>query len=539
MKKLLLLCLILFSTKLLAQTHTETIAGCAGNFIVTSETQTDKSYKITVTDAADPTKSVVYPIKTTDLDVFATALKDKVISLMSAAVAGACTPAQTDALTVAGKKFYFALIASNTNDDPNAIPIAGTIRIKDQANVYVKKAGDNDYGTSANQYKVQKVQIEINNGFIENIRAYILISGTVYYFNNIYGMGFTSVTNFKDLSEARLYETNSSPYLGKSKLGFYLKLSGLLDYDYDLELDRRDYSPANIKVTIKGGDSQKLYKLATNKLFEAKIYTDFMGLSENKPNGLVQTEVNKTINLNTIQHLSPIFLYPFFKSFGFFQTISPVINISKIEQHNRNLILNDLDSLRLHPGKNDTTLLNSSKHRYTTALALYQYQSYSFGFDLNILNLTNHDLKYTLNFNLGARLGITSLTDSLTKIADGKISKTGFVSNFTVNTLQLAPSATITFLPEERFNFSISDVLLMVKPVGNNFQLLSFDRATNQKATYPVKTWLNTVELQMAIQVNPNSKLFARGRLISELHNINNNFSQIQVGYSTYILGNK
>lgn len=536
MKKIILLIAIFFSAKVMAQTHKEMIVACGRNFTVLSETQPDRSFKITMTN--DAGKVVTYNLKTSDLDIFANTFRDQLLSDMNDGVT--CDDQQKAALVAKGKFFFLSVIASGTDDSADAIPLAGTLKIKDSVNIYYRAPDTPDSAAkSAHKFAVQKVQIEINNGFIENIRAYILVGSHVHYFNNIYGIGFTSVTNFKNLSQIRLYQTDSSPFPEKGKPAIYLHLDELLDYDYDIELDRRDYSPANIKINLKGGDSQKLYKQATNKLFEAKIFTDFMGLSEEKPNGLVQTEISKTINLNTLQHLAWRPYYFIFKSAGFFQTITPVINISKIEKHNRNLILNDLDSLRFNPGKNDTSLLNSSKHRYTTPLNLYQYQSYSFGFDLNILNLTNHDLKYSLNFNLGARLGITSLTDSLTKIENKKITKTGFINSFNVNTLQLLPSATITFLPEERFNFSITDALMLIKPFGNNFQMLSFDKETNQKIVYPTKSWLNTIELQMAIQVNPNSKLFARGRFNYEVGNINNNFSQIQIGYSTYILGNK
>jgi hypothetical protein len=96
-------------------------------------------------------------------------------------------------------------------------------------------------------------------------------------------------------------------------------------------------------------------------------------------------------------------------------------------------------------------------------------------------------------------------------------------------------------LPEERFNFSISEKLVYLKPLNQTLQIFSFASDNIQKLIPSRASWLNVIEMLMTIQLNQNgnSKLFGRVRLNSDWKNVNSNFSQIQIGYSTFILGNK
>jgi hypothetical protein len=313
-------------------------------------------------------------------------------------------------------------------------------------------------------------------------------------------------------------------------------LGDLINYDYYLGVDRRDYSPKDDTITLMGKQASILHKEATNRLFEAHIYTDFIGLNEDKPNGLIQTEVSKRINLNTKQHLSKPWFYWLARSRGGFQYIEPTITLSKLEQHNKRLLLGDLDSIRFNPGSNDTSKFGK-KHRYVTALDLYQYQTFSGGFDLNIGYWNNHDIKYAIYLNAGVRLGITSVTDSLTTVSQNTIAKTGQVRDFSINTFQFYPSLIFTFLPEERFNLSLKEQVMYIKALNTAVQPLYFDKLDETKAVFKNSSWLNMLELLMTIQVSANSKMFGRLKFNSDLHNAQNNFAQVQVGYSTYILG--
>ena len=188
---------------------------------------------------------------------------------------------------------------------------------------------------------------------------------------------------------------------------------------------------------------------------------------------------------------------------------------------------------------NDTSKFNRAKRRYVTAFDLYQYQSFSAGLDVNLGYLNNHDLKYSITLNAGARLGITSVRDSLTTTSQNTITKTGQVSEYSINTFQFYPTLIFAFLPEERFNLSLKEQLIYIRALNSGVQELTFDKIDNTKVKLRNSSWLNMLELLMTIQVNPNSKLFGRVRFNSVLNNAQTNFAQVQVGYSTFILGGK
>jgi hypothetical protein len=168
-----------------------------------------------------------------------------------------------------------------------------------------------------------------------------------------------------------------------------------------------------------------------------------------------------------------------------------------------------------------------------------QYQWLSTGTDLNLFYINNHERKFNIYVNAGFRLGFTEITDSLTSVSSSGITKTGLLNQYSVSTIQAYPEIRINFFPEERFNLSLSHKWVYFKPLSPTVQLVSFDKNNPLKISPKSDTWLNISELLMAIQVNPNSKLFGKIQFNWEAGNMKNNFSQIQVGYSTYILGNK
>lgn len=559
---LLLLSCIFISIGIFSQTYSESMIVCDNTFLVKSELQQDNSIKMVITNGIDENQKKEYNIKSNDLEFFAKFFKQNFLSTFSTG----CLDVDNDKILSFGRNFFFKMIAANTDDTSR--PVAGIMKIKDSLYIYYRYKyaidgkeylfeGKGDW----QKFKIIKTDIEINNGFIMNMKAYIEYADkTVHYFILPYPTGISSVGNFKRFTKTKLIEqqskvpdrntkdlatmTNtissakSASTAKKLDSAFYIIMGDVIDYDYFLGLDRRDYSPEPLRMLIDGDHAEALHKEETKRLFEAHLFTDFIGLQEDKPNGLVQIELKKRININTTQRISKSWIYWLFRSYGFFHYIEPAVTFSKIEQHNRKLILGDLDSVRQSPTNNNQDF-NTNLHRYSSCLDLYQYQWLSAGFNLNIFSLNNHDAKYDLAFNLGARLGITPVTDSITNINDNVISKTGFVNDYSVNSIQFFPEIAIRFLPEERFNFSLSNRLIYMKPLNTDIQVVESNKDNKLQLNPVSSTWLNSFEMLLSIQVNQNSKLFGRVRFNSELKNMKNNFSQIQVGYSTFILGNK
>lgn len=527
---LTILCMIMFHYHVLAQTFSRTIISCDKSYNISSHLQSDNFLVVRITHVENSDTSYrEFSTKTTDMEIFAKVFQQELLLFINDTTA--CSTTQSEEIMGIGRNIFLAIIAANTSD---LTPLAGILHLEDTVTCVNIDTSLHDQRDVKTKGKVLKMKFEINNDYLENLKVYVLINNKLYYFTNDYGIGISNLKNIKSFPKTFLFSLPNS-----TGLNYKISLANILSYDYEIASNRRDYSPQDISTEVAGGQEIKLFKDATNKLFEAQIYTDFLGLSNNRPNGLIQTEISKNINISTVQKAIPKPFDLIAHSVGSFQYASPNATLSKIEQHNKYLVLNDLDSLRANPGIIDTARLKTTKHRFATPLNLYQYQTFSAGMDINVITLSNHDLKYNFYLNIGAKLGITSVTDSLTNIKQGIIKKTGFVSNFSITTLQWYPSITTSFFPEERFSFTFSEKFIHLKAYNNYTELLSFNTKNSKILTTNTHSWLNILEMLITIKVNSESKLFGRIRYNYELKNVDNNFAQVQVGYSTYILGRR
>jgi len=532
---IIIILLLLSVNSLLAQSYKTTLVTCSKSFTIICEPLQDNGTKVSVRDDITDSLRITYKIYTSDMEIFA-----KVFAVHfsdSSQITDSCKHADTNNLLIFGRK----LLKDYTTALVNIAPVAGIFSLRDSVKVYQFYLDGNNNVQLAEEvetkYKIAGLDAEINDGYLENIKVYIKLGDIIKTFIAPFPIGMSSVSNFKKYDSTRLYYINSSPYISKDAR-FFIYLGDIIDYNYKLGTRRRDYSPKDTTFeNLQGGTSLALHKEETKKLFSANIYSDFKGLDESSPNGILQMELEKRINLNTTQHLSAKWLYWFFGSYGFAQHITPVVSFQKIEQHNKKLVLNDLDSLRLNPGTTDPTAFGNTYHRYVDALSLYQHQWLSAGFDFNLFYLNNHDLKYNIYFNVGGRVGFTQVTDSLTTVTSGSVTKTGFTNDYTVTTGQAFGEIKLLFFPEERFNLAISNKWLYYKPFNPYIQLTSFDKDDPQKLSPVSSSWFYILDMQMQIETNPNSKLFGRVRVNWDKSNMKNNFAQIQVGYSTYILG--
>lgn len=543
MQKIIFIALcFLYIVVVQAQSHTESYTICENSYKITCERQADGGIKVTVKDGTNDTLVAEYTVWIYDMEVFAKIFVQHFSAI--SALPDSCKTAEKNNLLAYGRSLLKNFETSLVN---TALP-AGVFRLSAQVPLhgyYLNAKGGKENVTATVTYKVTRLQAEISDGYLENIVAYLSSNkDVVKKFTLPFPVGMTSVSNFKKYLTKELYEFKSSPFVisnNKNKPDFFLNLGELIDYDYLLGAKRRDYSPKDTVLDMEGGTSFTLAKEETKKMFEAHIFSDFQGLNETSPNGLLQAEVEKRININTVQHLSKKWMYWLFGSYGYFQYIAPSATVSKLEQHNRRYLLPDLDSVRANPGPTDTVTFGHSFHRYANALDLFQYQWFSAGTDVNIFYINNHDLKYNIYFNAGVKLGFTDVTDSLTSATAGVVTKNGLVHPFTMTSFQAYPEVRINFLPEERFNFSISQRWMYFKLLSSSVQLTGYDKNDVTKLVGKTAAWLNSTELMMTIQTNPktNAKLFGRVRFNYEGGNIRNNFSQIQLGYSTYILGAK
>lgn len=249
--KLLMLLIFIFFVKInvISQTHSETFQACESSYTVISEIKPNKSLKILI--KKDDDNQIEYEVRTNDFEIFGNMFRERFLSKFDPQ--HLCSEINKNALLLYGNRLYTSILAANTVDNEESIPIAGIISVNDKLKLHVSIMGK-DYAETPEEYKIQKVDIEIKDGFIENIIAYIIIKNKQLAFTNFYAIGFSSITNFKNISKIRLYETHSSPIKSKEDQQFYLKLSDLIKYEWELGLDRRDYSPKNERIVVKGNE---------------------------------------------------------------------------------------------------------------------------------------------------------------------------------------------------------------------------------------------------------------------------------------------
>jgi hypothetical protein len=332
-----------------------------------------------------------------------------------------------------------------------------------QKNQYYWKLADLKF---AKPFKIESIIMEINEGFIENL----LIFGTVEEYEKTFENFEVDGDSLKKVSRKLKFE-NTAPIGFSRKLDYdlikniklYTRGGDSTQYDIRLEevldayiqthaVGRRDYSPANQIVNLRKEAGQtescrELKKAPTYRLLEAKVFSDFVGLDATEPNGLLQTEINKRINLWTNRKPLPI-LGLERNNYGWLSFVEPSLTLSKIEDHNRYLELDYLD--RFTNNQYDPL-------RFTSTLSLKQYENFSVGLDANLFLYDMPNFKSTLYFNWGIRYGRTAIRDSIRTVDAGDVSVdlTG-VQEYGVNTLSHYPEITWSIYEDERYGFSVS-----------------------------------------------------------------------------------
>lgn len=372
-----------------------------------------------------------------------------------------------------------------------------------------------------NIVKIDEICIQFERGFIERIMVWLTINGKQEIFENNYAIGFSSVANFKSLKKTRLYSRNSStiyPYIYLSDV--FSNYNNML-YNYT-----RDYSPADTVVcNINPGDS-KIIPLLSDRLvtlFDSKIFTDFRGLNEETPNGLVQIEVSKRFNINT-SRIPAINR----NNYGYFNYIQLWGGVSKIEKQNRTLILRNDKIVQ------NNTLISPS---YATNLDIRNYERIYAGLDLNLFLFDAPDYKFTIYADMGARYSLVEVQDSLYTVDNSGTVSVGTAPNFQANTLGLAPKFIVEVFSEKRVGFTLKYQYNYTYLFSNNKfkQVASYEKSpTDVTILEPHARSSHMLELNVNILPNmdADNKFFLRGRLFWQEKDVNTSFSQIQFGYS-------
>ena len=353
-------------------------------------------------------------------------------------------------------------------------------------------------------FVVHDLQLEFRNGFMGRVIA----KGQYHYkgmskelvFQNEYSIGFSSLKNFSKLSDIRLSADNHKHC--KITLGGQ---NGIIENVIPhVVAERRDYGPANKvyrfgEADINSSKKHVLHKTAVKSLFDFRIYSDALGITNpTSPNGLVQVELSKRMNINTSR-----FDIPLNGGVGLANHLTPYFHLAKLENNLRSLPITDL----------------STDEPYVTITQLHQFKNFEVGIDLNVLTLEYQDVKLELeldfitSFAQNTILPNVDITNILTTDASDE-----FVT--TLNLYNVGGEVSANFLMEENYGFSMSFKLINTS-MANHIEVKGIANGEEDIDALRLKTTpsgknnqknavLITPELEVWVKMNKAGKFFAR-----------------------------
>lgn len=375
-------------------------------------------------------------------------------------------------------------------------------------NSWFKKC--NKFALSQEKFQADKCRIVFEDGFIKRVVITGIYEGETVMFSNRYSIGITTRLNMGRLNNMVLYdEIRHAPQAS-------IRLGDAIDYERIVNLRTNDYSPADTVVNITPDKPVvTVSKLARHKLFRINIFSDIAGVNENNPNGLIQIEIDKRININTNRRFNkaPTAMLAF---------ITPYFQLSKIEENNRELGISTFNT-------SPTTNTN-----YVSPLELYRHSILEAGIKLNIVDIEWPAIDFQIN-------GTGSITYS--QVNDTISSDMGVATSVDerVNSINTGLEAAFIFSPEAAWGFKISSNFFYSENFNSNLTYKSIEGSGLDKKLTSPKRWLNDFNMLVTFRTGEDNdkRLFARIGFVHELSNLDNNFSELQIGYSMYLKSSK
>lgn len=360
--------------------------------------------------------------------------------------------------------------------------------------------------------KIESARLVFEDGAIRQITIQGKHNGTHKIFSNKFSIGASTRKNIQNFSNITLYqETHAKPSEQN------IKLSEAINYQRIVDLKTNDFSPADVTVELVPDKKQDLYKSSSAKLFSLNIFSDLVGFNNDNPNGLVQFEFSKRINLWTKRTDAWLMNY---MGIGWFTYMTPKFELAKIEENNRNIELSSISP-------NDSTTIN-----YLNPLDLHRFSYARISTEVNFIDLQGPSVSLHSNFFVG--VAVTQVQDTVAVNGNERI------FDESINSLMLGANMRAIFNPESRWSFELSSRWTYFDPLNSNFTYQSIEKGEIKKANNLLSSWeflftWNTGEANTA-QAN---KLFGRFRFNHEWNYWNNNYSEFQIGYSIFLKSNK
>lgn len=355
--------------------------------------------------------------------------------------------------------------------------------------------------------EIEQVNLEFASGGIKNIFVYARLleeKGGLerVKFRNIMPFSISGKFDPEHFNDIALFVDRST--VAEKYSNSNILLSDFLRYDISLSNNNEDYSPSDTTINLSQTiPIAQVLKSKTSKILSARTFTDLIGIDGDQPNGLIQIEVYKKVNLWTDYWQRLICCKSNFLYTGWLSYIEPNFSITKIEENNRFLPLNKpMDDIPFN----------------TDPLQINRYQQFSFGIDLNVFNVNIQNYKSKFFFDLHYDIARTTGQDEANQDEQFLIRMN--VSNF-------GPRLYYQIFPDPRFGFKVG--YNATKQVIHSDEVIFGD---------PEKNWLGTAWFLANLNTNKNgSEMFFRLRFNHILKDIDSNFFEVQIGYAFDILG--
>lgn len=430
----------------------------------------------------------------------------------------------------------FPLIIKAERVDPMDASLAGILYLEDTIKkIYKYDTIKKDWIHLDAEFVPDSAQLEFHNGTLLNTK----VIGTI-------TMGTDSSSSHKEIFYNNIplpYSTKTSTnflFRGKFKnrANYFLKsttthlkhsvnISDVIFNNYNLLLNTENYAPKDQVVILKpGARGTPILKEQNAEILKVKVYTDLVGLNNDRPNGLLQMEFSKKMNL-----LTRVFSNAKQKSrayWHYFNFVEPILTISKIEDDDSVLQINSVPEL--------------SEAKVSSFNDILRFRTASLGSRLNLFNWGLPAYQSNFQFNVIGNFGLTTVRSQESRMLMNSDSIATVLSQDTTYsllshdwgfefTLNVNPSdkysLSLTYSPQ--FHRVYSDLETLI-PVDNNLKVSTKD--VSGKIDQGRK--FHHFELAATARLSERGDLFFRGRYHFLSDESNQNFFQLQLGYSFF-----
>ena len=369
------------------------------------------------------------------------------------------------------------------------------------------------------EFAIDSIQVEFHEDNLKNIIVIGTWKNEPIKFVNLTPIPFSTLREYNFYQKLYSFNYKSAP----EDFKYWIKLGDIIKYLPKFYPESESYGPKDTaffttpekKVTV-------LRKEKIDKILDARIYSDFIGLGGDNPNGLVQAEVSRKIILRPKRQ--PVYTlgqYSFHT--GRLNFFEPIASITKIEKNFKELPL----TVEYETTQDSKTV----KSKHASTLDLLRYSNFSFGGKVNLSVFDFPKLKYSLYLNIGTMLYRTLIKDSVRTITAG-VPDEAIKKSYNVSSLVSFAEVLAQIKPDYRFGVSISAKISYLDVKASQFgQVLKSSDVTSGPGywmyNFKVDTFLNPTE---------NGKLFFRVIYNTMVDDLSQGFFQAQLGYSFNIL---